>query len=131
MGLKFGQHTNLKNANSELRSTTLYIIITLDDLVTTAKYLGEGILSCTQFTINKWYCSFDYDSPYIVALGQGRIILGMDRGLVGTCLWERRRITFPPSLGYGERGVGDIIPPNATLVFYIRLIKLERVFQLM
>lgn len=70
--------------------------------------------------------SFDYDSPYIVALGHGRIIAGMDRGLVGTCLWERRRIEFPPSLGYGDRGVGEMIPPNATLVFYIRLIKLKR-----
>lgn len=76
----------------------------------------------------KTYCSsFDYNSPYIVALGQRRIIAGMDRGLVGTCLWERRRITIPPHLGYGERGVGKIIPPNSTLVFYIRLIKLERV----
>ena len=62
-----------------------------------------------------------------MALGQRRIIAGMDRGLVGTCLWERRRITIPPHLGYGERGVGKIIPPNSTLVFYIRLIKLERV----
>ncbi len=51
----------------------------------------------------------------------------MDRGLVGTCLWERRKITFPPELGYGERGVGQIIPPNSTLVFYIRMIKIERV----
>lgn len=74
-------------------------------------------------------CSFDYDSPYIVALGYGRIIAGMDRGLQGTCLWERRRITMPPSLGYGESGVGVVIPPNATLVFYIRMIKIERVRQ--
>ena len=51
----------------------------------------------------------------------------MDRGLLGTCLWERRRITIPPHLGYGERGVGSTIPPNSTLVFYVRLIKLERV----
>ena len=71
--------------------------------------------------------SFDYNSPYIVALGQGRIIAGMDRGLLRMCLWERRRITIPPHLGYGERGVGSTIPPNSTLVFYVRLIKIERV----
>ena len=71
--------------------------------------------------------SFDYNTPYIVALGQGRIIAGMDRGLVDMCLWERRRITIPPHLGYGARGVGSIIPPHATLVFYVRLIKIERV----
>lgn len=78
------------------------------------------LLSCVM-------CSFDYNSPYIVALGHGRIIPGMDRGLMGTCLWERRKISFPPHLGYGARGVGNVIPPNAHLVFYIRLIKIERV----
>ena len=51
----------------------------------------------------------------------------MDRGLVGTCLYERRRITFPASLGYGETGVGEKIPPNATLTFYIRMVKILRV----
>jgi FK506-binding protein 2 len=70
--------------------------------------------------------SFDYNTPYIVALGHGRIIEGMDRGLMGTCLWERRRITFPPKLGYGQQGAGKLIPPNATLVFYIRMVKIER-----
>ena len=71
--------------------------------------------------------SFDYDSPYIVSLGHGRIIAGMDRGLMNMCLWERRRITIPPHLGYGQRGVGKVIPANSTLVFYVRLIKIERV----
>ena len=51
----------------------------------------------------------------------------MDRGLVGMCLWERRRITIPPHLGYGSRGVGTLIPPDATLVFYVRMIRIERV----
>ena len=71
--------------------------------------------------------SFDYNTPYIVTLGKGYIIPGMDRGLVGTCLYERRRITFPASLGYGQNGVGEKIPPNATLTFYIRMVKIMRV----
>ena len=71
--------------------------------------------------------SFDYNAPYVVSLGRKRIIAGMDQGLVDMCLWERRRITIPPHLGYGSRGVGSIIPPDATLVFYVRLIKIERV----
>ena len=81
--------------------------------------------------IRLWYfslsLSFDYDSPYIVSIGHGRIIAGMDRGLMNMCLWERRKITIPPHLGYGQRGVGQVIPPNSTLVFYVRLIKIERV----
>ena len=71
--------------------------------------------------------SFDYNSPYIVSLGHGRIIAGMDRGLMDMCLWERRRVTIPPHLGYGKRGVGQVIPPDSTLVFYTRLVKIERV----
>ena len=62
-----------------------------------------------------------------MSLGHGRIIAGMDRGLMNMCLWERRKITIPPHLGYGQRGVGQTIPPNSTLVFYTRLIKIERV----
>lgn len=73
--------------------------------------------------------SFDYNTPYIVSLGHGRIIAGMDRGLMDMCLWERRRVTIPPHLGYGRRGVGQVIPANSTLIFYTRLIKIERVSQ--
>ena len=88
---------------------------------------GFGLHSYSVYIISYYPCSFDYDSPYIVGLGQGRIIAGMDRGLMDTCLWERRRITIPSHLGYGTRGVGEIIPANSTLVFYIRMIKIERV----
>ena len=80
-----------------------------------------------QYIITFFLNSFDYNTPYIVALGNGRIIQGMDRGLMGTCLLERRRITFPASLGYGEAGVGEKIPPNASLTFYIRMVKILRV----
>ena len=51
----------------------------------------------------------------------------MDQGLVGTCLGERRRITIPPHLGYGKKGVAGTIPPDSTLVFYIKLLDIERV----
>jgi len=82
---------------------------------------------CIHVCNASFYCSFDYNTPYIVMLGKGYIIQGMDRGLVGTCLYERRRITFPASLGYGEAGVGEKIPPNASLTFYIRMVKIVRV----
>ena len=101
------------------------------DWVTTVPFLEEGEINCNNVTQYQFiyvvFYSFDYNSPYIVSLGHGRIIAGMDRGLMNMCLWERRRVTIPPHLGYGQRGVGQVIPPNATLVFYTRLIKIERV----
>ena len=60
-------------------------------------------------------------------MGQKKIIAGMDRGLIGTCIGERRRITIPPHLAYGKEGVDDKIPPDSTLVFYIKLLNIERV----
>ncbi|KAI6660962.1 Peptidyl-prolyl cis-trans isomerase FKBP9-like [Oopsacas minuta] len=70
--------------------------------------------------------SFDYNTPYITPLGDAKIIAGMDQGLIGTCLGERRRITIPPHLGYGKKGAGANIPPDSTLVFYIKLLEIER-----
>ena len=55
----------------------------------------------------------------------------MEQGLIGTCLGERRRITVPSHLGYGKRGAGDKIPPDSTLVFYIKLLEIERVSELL
>ena len=96
-------------------------------LIFAIKHTCNIILNILVIQLFCWISSFDYDSPYIVTLGRGRIIAGMDRGLVDMCLWERRRITIPPHLAYGKRGVGSIIPPDATLVFYVRMIKIERV----
>ena len=73
------------------------------------------------------HCSFDYNTPYIVTLGKGYIIPGMDRGLVDMCLFKQRRITFRADLGYGQTGIAEKIPPNASLTFYIRMVKIVRV----
>jgi FKBP-type peptidyl-prolyl cis-trans isomerase len=57
-------------------------------------------------------------------LGSGEVIPGFDLGVTGMSVGQKRKITVPPEMGYGARGAGATIPPNATLVFEIELLKI-------
>ncbi|CAG5099945.1 Similar to FKBP14: Peptidyl-prolyl cis-trans isomerase FKBP14 (Pongo abelii) [Cotesia congregata] len=67
---------------------------------------------------------FDRDSPFSFQLGVGQVIKGWDQGLVDMCVGERRKLTIPPELGYGDRGAGNVIPGGATLLFEVELINI-------
>ena len=85
----------------------------------TVHYTGT-LVDGTKFDSSK-----DRNSPFVFTLGSGMVIAGWDMGIKGMKVDGIRKLTIPSHLAYGSRSVGSVIPPNATLIFEVELLRVE------
>jgi FKBP-type peptidyl-prolyl cis-trans isomerase len=107
------------------------------DLIIEDKLIGTGTEAVAGKKVTVHYSGFltngtMFDSsiprktPFTFILGAGEVIQGWDRGVVGMKVGGKRKLTIPSKYGYGARGAGNVIPPNATLIFDVELLKVEK-----
>ena len=111
--------------------TTTSSGLTIDDIVVgngAAAAAGQKVtVHYTGWLTNgtKFDSSKDRNDPFVFPLGAGSVIKGWDEGVQGMKVGGQRRLVLPPEFGYGARGAGAVIPPNATLVFDVELLAVK------
>lgn len=74
----------------------------------------------------KFDSSVERKQPFSFVIGTGQVIKGWDEGLMGMKVGGRRKLVIPPSLGYGAKSAGRLVPPNSTLLFVVELLEAQK-----
>ena len=122
-----------ENTNQNQQTPTNYEIQGMK-IEVLQKGSGDPVKAGDKVTVNyvgtledgtKFDSSIDRGQPFTFTPGENSVIQGWELGVVGMKIGEKRKLTIPPELAYGERGAGGVIPPNATLVFEIDLLSIN------
>lgn len=119
---------NDQNQNPQVESVTQ---LQIEDII-----VGTGAVAKTGDTVvmnylgtlqngQKFDSSYDRNQPFEIQIGVGQVIKGWDEGVPGMKIGGKRKLIIPPDMAYGAQGAGDIIPPNATLIFEVELLDIK------
>ena len=92
---------------------------------TAGQFVSVHYVGVSHSTGEQFDASWDRGEAFQFPLGGGRVIAGWDQGVQGMKVGGTRKLTIPPDLGYGARGAGSVIPPNATLLFEVELLEVD------
>jgi len=126
-----GQTTKPGGAMDEKIVTTPSGLKYVDLVVGTGEEAKAGQTVAVHYTGwltdgKKFDSSIDRGQPFSFPLGGGRVIKGWDEGVAGMKVGGKRKLMIPPQLGYGSRGAGSVIRPNAELIFEVQLLEIVK-----